>query len=433
MLANLKKQTELQPHTSTVTLNTLIIILLATALPTASGQTITPLYGNTTNYWAGEILPATIAPIPPQTSTPTAVTAVCAITGPYTSTYQLQVTVWNDNGAEIASTASYTQPNGCAELESNSNIGTIGSFTIGAASINANVFATAVMGSSGLQVQAWQINGGGTSVTPLGAPALDESVVPAFISMADLDATRVVTLVGYVSPSTVVSPVEYKMTVWQIPSSSSGAVTAQNSTYPASFPPSNYNLQTVAIANYSSSQVVTADIDASEHVRVTMWSINSAGDFTMQNWSANDSESEGPQVVAAPETNTVTTSSIDYTGQLELITWTIGGGGSVTRQYTATEATDSFGALALIPYTLYPFAWQQGSNNVLDALVFGPSSSSPFGQIAADHTGWSDYTPVAATGTWEYRVATLAEDTFTNFCDGEQCPLQLEVWDFSQP
>jgi hypothetical protein len=263
------------------TLLKLALAALCALSAAASGQTIEPLYGNTTDYWSVNTLPATITSIPPQTSTQTVVTAICD-TASQTGPFQLQVALWNDNGADIAQTASYAQTNGCAEYVDISYEG-ISSGTIGAASINANVFVTAVMGSSGLRVQAWQINASGTTITPLGAPAIDESIVPIYISMANLDATRVVTLAGYVSPSTGLPPVDYKMTVWQIPSSSSGAVTAQNSIYPASTPPSNYNGGVgVSIANYSTSQVVTSTIDASEHTRATMWGINSAGDFTTQ-------------------------------------------------------------------------------------------------------------------------------------------------------
>jgi hypothetical protein len=141
-----------------------------------------------------------------------------------------------------------------------------------------------------------------------------------------------------------------------------------------------------------------------------------------------------PNVLALAPIDTVVTSSIDSSGQLQLITWTVGNSGALTRQYTATVPTDSGAPLAEIPCILYPFVWQQGSNNVLDALVFGPSSSFEFGQIAADHTDWSGYTPIAATGSWECRVDSLALDYSTGCDDGAaNCPVQLEVWNFSEP
>ena len=383
-------------------------------LAIASAQTIAPLYGTSGGQVVAFPDNAAVAPLNLRSLPGWVVTAACTA---YGNPFGLEVAVWEDTGSALVQKGSYFDSSsicGSVSVASLSNTSTLGYTTIVTA-----VGSLLMVGA--LQVTAWQVSSSG-SISPLGTPAVDNTVSPDWVSVTPLVAgsTRVVTavdnLINY----------ELKVTAWQVPST--GDIKALGSMYKPNV--TGYG----SITPLNSSQVVTADQNenASGDLEVISWGIDSAGKVTQQGM-VTAGYAWNPVITPyfLASNPSVVTAFVEGSGHLELITWGVSSKGILTRQATVRTGSITYpAALAFIPGDRLPFAAVLGGNGVLDVEIFHQSGLS-LKELTSYQTsgGYWPQNPQGAAGESDHRVVTAAINP--NNCDGiGDCELELEVWYF---
>ena len=362
-----------------------LVVLTLLALAGASSS-IVPLYGNS----AGNIESASITEL----KTGWVVTAVC------NSKAKLEMIVWNDTGTALARKGTYTATRDCVGVA----VTTLNDSTV--------VTVNGAQASFAFEVTAWQVSSTG-SISPLGTTAASCATCGAgSVSIATLDATRVVT-------ASITSDYALLVSAWLVPSN--GDITLQGSAQ-ATGTFSN----TPGITAPNSSQVITAGPagncgQVACDLEVISWNVDGSGDVVEQNTA--QAGVSGYVGAISWNSNTVVTPLINSSHDLELISWSVSSGGVITRQAAGTAGQVQLSPIAacIIPTDNLPFTAVYDSSSYLAAEVWEPSGSSGLKELTTDDTKLLQFA-IGAVPIGPHRVVTAAA-TEPNI------KLELEEWE----
>jgi len=304
------------------------------------------------------------------------VTALC------NGSNNLEVIVWQDAGAGLVRKSSHKSASECFGV------------SVAISPFNSSTVVTAVVDTVGaVELAAWQVSSTG-SISQLGTTAtLSSASGFQEVSIAQLDATRVVTALVDLSNSASV-------TSWLVPST--GDIKMEGgASLTGSF-------DWISVAGLNSTQVVTASstkptttTNPGNDLGIIAWSIDSDGNVTQQPGSATAGYAETPEILLW-NSNQVVTAFQNGALDLELITWTVNSAGTVTRQYTGAGGRIAGGvngsqvALCIMP-SEGPFTavlspdgtvldvelWEKSGSKLVEfrtydtAFSYAPTSCSP--------------------------------------------------------